>query len=231
MTTYRDPDGLIRAFIREGDEELHDQVYDAVRAAIERKRQRVVFGPWRSPSMNRFVTIGIGAAAVAVLVFVGVQFFRPGGPGLGTAPSDSPAATRSPTSFGGTVEYHVDGASATTEVTAVVDGDSVSGTAVTTLIRGVHTVQVECAAQSGDYWAVGGTIEESTVPGERAGLWSAVVVKDGSPQQIGLWLSDGKTEGSDCDGWLASVHFAELDAEVFVPVSSGTLVRPPDTTP
>lgn len=40
MTASRDPDRMIHAFLREGEEELQDQVYDAVRAEIERKPQR-----------------------------------------------------------------------------------------------------------------------------------------------------------------------------------------------
>jgi hypothetical protein len=231
MTAYRHPDRLIRAFIREGDEELQDQVYDAVRAAIERKRQWAVIGPWRTPSMSKFVTIGLGAAAVVILLFVGVQLSRSGGSGLGGAPADSPDPTRSPTPFGGSVQYQLDGASATTEVTAAVDGESVSGTAVTTLVRGVHTVRVECAAQSGDYWAVAGTIEQTTIAGESPGYWSAVAAKDGSPQEILIWLSDEKADGTDCDAWLTAFDFANIGAENFSPVESGTLVRPPDTTP
>ena len=32
MTTSRDPDRLIHAFVREGADQLDDQIYDAVRA-------------------------------------------------------------------------------------------------------------------------------------------------------------------------------------------------------
>jgi hypothetical protein len=117
--------------------------------------------------------------------------------------------------------------SSATEVDAVADGAIVSGTAVTTLSSGTHTVRLECAARDGDTWALGGTTEQTTVPGERAGDWSAVIVKDGSPQQIGIWLSDDKSEGSDCDGWLASIDLAEIGLENFQPVESGALVPPP----
>ncbi|HEX6128058.1 MAG TPA: hypothetical protein VF071_03450, partial [Candidatus Limnocylindria bacterium] len=74
MTAPRDPDRLIRAFLDEGDEYLQDQVYDEVRAAIEHRRQRVYFGPWRTPIMNRIVTFGLGAAAVVVIgLLLGAQ--------------------------------------------------------------------------------------------------------------------------------------------------------------
>lgn len=133
--------------------------------------------------------------------------------------------------IGGTVEYLLDGAAATTEVDATADGASVSGTAVTTFVGGIHTVRLECAARDGATWALGGTTEQTTVAGERAGDWSAVVVKDGSPQQIGIWFSDSKSEGVDCDGWLAAIDLADLDPSNFRPVGSGALAPPPDLAP
>ena len=77
MNTSRDPDRLIHAFLQEGEEQLFDQVYDTVRAEIEHKRQRAIFGPWRTPIMNRFVTIGLAAAAVLAAVFIGSQLIGP----------------------------------------------------------------------------------------------------------------------------------------------------------
>ena len=152
-------------------------------------------------------------------------------PTQGTASTPAPAATLGATpspnrAIGGTVHYQLDGAPVTTEVDAVAVGASVSGTAVTTLAKGTHTVRLECAAQDGDTWALGGTTAQTTVPGERAGDWSAVIVKGGSPQQIVLWLSDAKQVGSDCDGWLASIDLAEIGPENFQPMDSGALVPP-----
>ena len=95
MTASRDPDRLIHQFLLEGEEQLHDQVYDVVRAEIEQKRQRAMFGPWRLPTMNKFVTIGLGAAAVVVLVFIGAQLF--GSPSGGTGLGGEPTATAEPT--------------------------------------------------------------------------------------------------------------------------------------
>lgn len=92
MTASRDPDRLIHHFLLEGEERLQDQVYDAVRAEIEQKRQRVVIGPWRMPAMNKIVTIGLGAAAVVVAVFVGAQLFGSPSGGLG-GPGDEPTPT------------------------------------------------------------------------------------------------------------------------------------------
>ena len=87
MTTPRDPDRLIREFLLEGEEQLQDQVYDVVRAEIEQKRQRVFFGPWRLPTMNKFVTYGLAAAAVVAVLFVGSQLFGSPTGGLGSDPT------------------------------------------------------------------------------------------------------------------------------------------------
>jgi hypothetical protein len=232
MTTRRDPDQLIHRFVLEGSERLDDQIYDAVRASIEQKSQRVVIGPWRTPIMSKFLTLGLGAAAVVVALVVGTRLLAPPGPpGPGGAPSVTPSPTPSSAPIGGIVQYQLDGAAATTEVEAVADGASVTGTAVTTRIATAHTVRLECAARDGDTWAFGGTIEKTTVSGEAAGGWSAVIVKDGSPQRIAIWLSDHKSAGSDCDGWLASIDLADIGAENFQPVESGALVSPPDPAP
>ena len=95
MTASRDPDRLIHHFILEGEDQLQDQVYDAVRASIEQKRQRAFIGPWRTPTMNKIVTIGLGAAAVVVALVVGIQLFGSAGGlgGLGDEPSPSPNAS------------------------------------------------------------------------------------------------------------------------------------------
>ena len=234
MTTSRDPDRLIHTFVLEGAEQLDDQVYDAVRATIEHERQRVVIGPWRMPTMNKLVPFGLGAAAVVVALVIGAQLLGPRtSSGVGGAPSASPAPTASPspTALGGIVRYQYDGGPATTEVDLVADGASVSGTAVTTFAAGTHTVRIECATQAGDLWAVGGTTEQSTVRGEPTGTWSAVIVKDGSPQHIGIWLSETKSSPIDCDAWLAGIAIATIDPGLFADVDSGALVRPPDPTP
>jgi len=230
MTEPRDPDRLIHTFLLEGAERLHDQVYDAVRADIDHRRQRVVPGPWRTPDiMNKLVPIGLGAAAVVVALAIGTQFLA--APfGVGGAPSAAPTASPSPSSIGGTVQFQVDGTPVTTEVDALADGTSVSGTAVTTFRAGTHIVQLECASRNGDTWALAGTVKETTVPGEKAGDWSVVVVRDGSPQHIVIWLSADPESVSDCDS-LASNDFSTLGIEDLSPVESGALVPPPDLAP
>ena len=101
MTTPRDPDRLIRAFLAEGPTDLPDRTYDAIRSDIERTRQRVVFGPWRLTPMNTYVKLAIAAAAVVVVAVVGINLLpagngQIGGPGPSPSPAPSPSPTPTP---------------------------------------------------------------------------------------------------------------------------------------
>ncbi len=189
------------------------------RVAVTAQRPRLVarlgwfpgrFDPFASsPVRYALVAAALIVAIAAAALAAGVGSPSPSGP------------------IGGIVHYQLDGAPATTAVDVVADGATVSGTAVTTLRQGTHTVRLGCVTRNGDTWAVGGATEQTTVPGERAGDWSAVTVKDGSPQQIGIWLSADPPAGSDCEAFLASIDFANIGPENFNPVESGVLVAPP----
>jgi hypothetical protein len=95
MTAPRDPDVLIRAFLDEGQTDLPDRAFDAVRSDIHRTRQRVVIGPWREPNMNVLARVAIAAAAVLAVGLAWVNF-GPGQPGFGGLPTASPSPTASP---------------------------------------------------------------------------------------------------------------------------------------
>ena len=168
----------------------------------------------------------LGVALAALLLPIVAACASPAQP---SASAHAAVASASPSgAIGGSVSYQSDGASATTQVDLVTDGASVSGTAVTTFgANATHTVRLECVARDGDTWALGGTTTDTTVSGEHPGDWSAVIVRDGSPQKIGIWLSDAKTEGIDCAAWLAAIDLATIDAQNFQPVESGALVAPP----
>ena len=105
MNAQRDPDRLINAFLMEGQTELADQVYDAVRASIEQKRQRVVIGPWKMPDMDKLMPVALGAAAVVVALVIGAQVLGPPAPGgVGAAPSPTPTPTPVSTTWTGIPE-------------------------------------------------------------------------------------------------------------------------------
>lgn len=208
------------------DERPADGRLEAIdeRVAVTAQRPRLVARlGWFPGRVDPFASGAVRYALIAAAVIVAIVAAALAA-GVG-----SPSASGA---LGGIVHYQLDGAPATTEVDAVADGVSVSGTAVTTFRGGTHTVRLGCAARYGGTWVLGGTIEKSTVPGESAGAWSAVTVKDGSPQQIAVWLSAGTPEAGDsCDAFLASFAPAELEPGAFNPVESGVLVPPPDPIP
>ena len=95
MTAPRDPDVLIRAFLDEGQTDLPDRAFDAVRRDIHHTRQRMVLGPWREPRMSIFARVAIAAAAVVAVGLAWVTF-GPARNGIGTQPTPTPSPTASP---------------------------------------------------------------------------------------------------------------------------------------
>ena len=176
------------------------------------------------PTERRFVE-GVNMRTILGLLVTGFMLVGCGGGAASGAPSASVEASSSGT-FGGTVTFQSDGVPATTKIDGTADGATLSGTAVTTFGNGTHTVQIQCSARDDGGWVLGGKVETTTVPGETAGAWSAVVVRDGSPQHIGIWLSGEPAMGDTCDAFVAQVDPAGLDASAFSPVESGELVPP-----
>ena len=151
----------------------------------------------------------------------------------GATNSAAPAASAGGQSgaFGGTVQFQMEGQAATTKVDAIVDGATVSGSAVTQIGSGTHSVKLDCAGKKGDMWALGGKADATTVNGGKVGDWSAVIVKEATPQLIGIWVSDDAASATDCAAWLKAIDFATIDPTLLRPVQSGSLVAPKIATP
>ena len=101
MTAHHDLDRQLNAFLLDGPTSLPDSSFDAVRDRTEQTRQRVVLGPWRVPTLNKLIPIGLGAAAVVAVVLLGSRFIgspssNVGGPAsqppASAAPSEAPAS-------------------------------------------------------------------------------------------------------------------------------------------
>jgi hypothetical protein len=98
----RDVSRAIRSWLHEDRHEDASRIAGAVLDRVEAAPERRAGWPaWRTPTMNRIVTFGLGAAAVVVLLVLGYQYLGPpantGGPGGPTA-TPEPAATPRPTS-------------------------------------------------------------------------------------------------------------------------------------
>jgi hypothetical protein len=128
MTARRDHDLLIRAFLDEGQTELPDRAYNAVRAEIDQTRQRVVIGPWREPRMTNFARFVIAAAAVLVVAMVGINLIPGQGQVGGPGGQPSPSSTPSPTAAVSPTVEPTEPPSPTATPEADPDGDLAAGT-------------------------------------------------------------------------------------------------------
>ncbi len=95
MTAPRDADRLIQTFLSEGETDLPDRAFEAVRRDIHRTHQRVVLGPWREPDMSTVARVAIAAAAVVAIGLAWINFGPPQRDGVGALPK--PSATAAPT--------------------------------------------------------------------------------------------------------------------------------------
>ncbi|HKO34761.1 MAG TPA: hypothetical protein VJY85_13525 [Candidatus Limnocylindria bacterium] len=201
MTAPRDPDRLIHGFLLEGEEYLQDQVYDEVRAAIEHKRQRAFFGPWRTPIMNKVLIYGLGAAAaVVVMLVIGSQVFgRPNNVGGGDAtPTPQPTATTRPIGTGtlasGSFTAPLGEFGEEFDIEAIRNGDDVSGTMQISNPaggEGAYSVDVQCARTTDDgFLLIGGEVTESTYEQFiENGAYVVIALAPGTPVRM-LWAVD-----------------------------------------
>ena len=98
-TSNRDVNRAIRSWLHEDRHEDVSRIAGAVLDQVDATPQRR--STWwparRTPTMNKFVTIGLGAAAVVVLLFVGAQLLgSPGTRGMGGQPTPSGTAEATP---------------------------------------------------------------------------------------------------------------------------------------
>ena len=91
MTAARDPDRLIQAFLAEGQTELADRVFDAVRRETHHTRQRVVLGRLTEPDPSMLTRLAVAAVVVVAIVATLLTVAPPVTPfGVGSSPTPSP---------------------------------------------------------------------------------------------------------------------------------------------
>jgi hypothetical protein len=199
MTAPRNPDRLVHAFLEEGEELLDERIYDVVRAAIEHKRQRVVLGPWRTPTMNKIVGFGLAAAAVIAAVVIGSQLF---GSPTNVGGGDDATATPQPTSASPVAVTLASGSftaplaefGEAIDIEAVRTGDDVSGTMEISDpvgAEGAYTVDVQCSRTTDDgFLLIGGEVTASTYEEFiEDGAYVVIMLAPGTPVRI-LWAAD-----------------------------------------
>jgi hypothetical protein len=72
---------------------------------------------------------------------------------------------------------------------------------------------------------LGGKIVQSTSPERTIGMRSAVLVRDGSPQQVIPWFED-QPRAADCAAFVDAITDEEVANGGFVPVEEGQILLP-----
>ena len=99
-TSDRDVNRAIRSWLHEDRHEDVSRVAGAVLDQVETiPQRRATWWPaWRTPTMNKFVTYSLGAAAVVVLLFAGSQIIGLPGGIFGNGPTPTPTLEPTPSS-------------------------------------------------------------------------------------------------------------------------------------
>ena len=105
MTTPRDPDEILAAWLDEGPDRLPEQTRRAIAVALPTttRRRRGLAVPWRYPNMNGPLRLALGAVAIVAVALGGLSLFgrspnvavaspSPLAPSPASASSDSPSA-------------------------------------------------------------------------------------------------------------------------------------------
>jgi hypothetical protein len=96
MSTDPETTRIVRSWLMTDEHESATHVVEGALAEIDAIPQRPST-PWlarRTPTMNKFVTIALGAAAVVVALLVGVQLLGSPSGGLGADPTPTATAER-----------------------------------------------------------------------------------------------------------------------------------------
>ena len=111
MNSKRDFDRAVDQWLDDGSDATPPEVINAVLlAARSTPQERDYRIPWRTPTMNKFVTFGFGSAAmIAIALIVGAQFFgSPGDVGSGQPTPNPDASTTEPLSSASVVPIGVE---------------------------------------------------------------------------------------------------------------------------
>ena len=173
--------------------------------------------------MKPIIPLAAGAAVVVLAVVLGMQFL-PGDSGI-AGPTSSPATpSASPTAVGGQFTF----ADVSIDMNASSDGSTLSGTVVGSYSRDAFTIELQCLRQFDDQtWMLAGMLTESAVPDQAAGSWAAVIVRDGSPQQAGIW-TEAQATADDCEEFVGDIPDNAVDGlEQLGPIDEGSITLPP----
>jgi len=223
MSTEQDSTRIVRSWLEAGSTAIPDRVLDAVLAELPSRRQRRSrWSLWRSLEMKPIIPIAVGAAAILIAIVLGTRFL-PSDSGVG-GPIDSPSPSATAQAVGGQFTF----AGIPVDMDASSDGSTLSGTAVGSYVGEAFTIELQCLRQFDDQtWMLAGVLTESAVPGQAAGSWAAVIVRDGSPQQAGIW-TEAQATADDCAEFVRGIPDSAVEGpEMIGPIDVGSITLPP----
>ena len=111
------------------------------------------------------------------------------------------------TPVSGQVTFPLGDQSATVNADASAIGSRLAGTATVAIASDRFTIGLECSRMFDDTtWILGGDIIQSTSEGQAVGTRSAVIIRDGSPQQVILWFEDpASPAGAGCAAFVNAI--------------------------
>ncbi len=227
MSTERDSTRIVQSWLEAGSTAIPDRVVDAVLAELpSRPQRRSRWSLWRSFRMKPIMPVAVGAAAVLLAIVLGSQFL-PSDSGIGGPTSSSvPSPTSQP--VGGQVTYSLpfDNVLAV-DIDASSDGSSLSGTAVVSDDgETLYTVELQCLRRFDDQtWMLAGAITPEP-EGQDLTKWTAVIVRDGSPQLVGIWGLEAAT-ADDCEEFVSEIPDSAVTRPNIGPMLEGGITLPP----
>ena len=225
MKSERDATRIVQAWLEVGSTGIPDRVLDAVVAELpSRPQRRPRWWPWRSFKMKPIIPLAAGVAVVLLAVVLGSRFLS-NGPSIG-GPTSSPTLSPTPVAVAG--QFTFAGGEPVT-VDASSDGSSLSGTVEGAWAGKPFSIRLECLRQfDPQTWMLAGRLTQSADANRSAGDWGALVVRDGSPQKVGVWTEASST-GDDCTGFVYGIpdQAADEGQQFIGPMDEGSMTLPP----
>jgi hypothetical protein len=196
MTTERDLERAVRAWIARGSEQLPDPALDMALEEISKTHQR--HAGWlarRIPILDsKLLRFGIATVALVAVAILGLRFL-PGSGGVGGPPATPvPLASGSFTASFGAIDLEATGS-----------GANVSGVMHWSQEGDEFSLDLQCSRTTDDgLILIGGEATDVTHPEMAEGDRVAIALQPGTPVEAILWTEDGPPAAS-CPAFLESI--------------------------
>ena len=225
MNSERDANRIVRSWLEAGSTGIPDRVLDAVLSELPSTPQRRPrWSPWRFIQMKPVISLAAGAAIIVLAVVLGGRFL-PSDSGIGVpTETSSPLPSPSATAVGGQFSF----AGTSVDMNASSDGSTLSGTVAGSYDGKTLSIDLQCLRQfDGQTWMLAGVLTKSAVPNQADGSWAAVIVRDGSPQQAGIYVQAQAT-AEDCEEFVREIPDSAVEGfEMIAPMDEGRITLPP----